>query len=128
MSKYTGISTGISFFNGGQATFLAAPMVLQLNRKLNDNVYAYANVAVTPSLIRLNSNLLYSGMNKPFGSNSHYSNSFQVNPSASLGLMYVNDAKTFSISGGFTVERNTYQFAPYYPPVFPKNSVSHHEK
>ena len=122
MSKYTGISTGISFYNGGRASFLAAPMGLQLNRKLNDNIYAYANIAVTPTLIRSNSNLLYSGMNKPFSPNSFSSNSFQVNPSASVGLMYVNDAKTFSISGGFSIERNNYQFVPYYPAIFPKNS------
>lgn len=124
MSKYTGISTGISFYNGGRATFLAAPMGLQLNRKLNDNIYAYANIAVTPAIIRSNSGLFYNSMNKPFGANSFSSNSFQVNPSASVGLMYVNDAKTFSFSGGFTIERNNYQFVPYYPAVFPKNSVA----
>ena len=123
MSKYTGISTGISFYNGGRATFLAAPMVLQLNRKLSNNVYAYANLAVTPAIIRSNSNLIYPGMNKSFALNSFSSNSFQVNPSASVGLMYVNDAKTFSISGGFSIERNSYQFVPYYPAIFPKNSV-----
>lgn len=124
MSKYAGISTGISFYNGGRASFLAAPMGLQLNRRLSNNVYAYANIAVTPAIIRSSSNRLYSGMNKPFESNSFHSNSFQVNPSASVGLMYVNDAKTFSISGGFTIERNNYQFVPYYPAVFPKNSVA----
>jgi hypothetical protein len=62
-------------------------------------------------------------MNKSFSPNSFSSNSFQVNPSASVGLMYVNDAKTFSISGGFSIERNSYQFVPYYPAVFPKNSA-----
>ena len=122
MSKYTSISTGISFYNGVSATFLAAPMGLQLNRRLNDNLYAYANIAVVPAITRLNSSFLNTSLNKPFGSNSFYSNSFQVNPSASVGLMYVNDAKTFSISGGFSVERSSYQFVPYYPAVFPKNS------
>lgn len=121
MSKYTGISTGITFYNGGRATFLAAPMGLQLSRRLNDNLYAYANIAVAPAITRLNPGLLHTGMNKPFGVNSSNSNSFQVNPSASVGLMYVNDAQTFSISGGFRVERSSYQFLPYYPPVFPKN-------
>lgn len=124
VSKYTGISTGISFYKGGRATFLAAPMALQLNRRLNNNVYAYANVAVVPSFTRLNPGLLNTGMNKPFGLHSFGSNSFQVNPSASVGLMYVNDAKTFSISGGFSVERRSYQFLPYYPPAFPKNQAS----
>ena len=122
MSKYTGISTGITFYNGGRASFLAAPMGLQLNRRLNNNLYAYANIAVVPAITRLNPGLLHTGMNKPFSANSFSSNSFLVNPSASVGLMYVNDAKTFSISGGFSIERNNYQFAPYYPAVFPKNS------
>ena len=128
MSKYTAISTGISFFNGGRATFLAAPMGLQLNRKLTNNLYAYANIAVVPALTRFNPTLLNTGMNKPFAANSFSSNSFQVNPSASVGLMYVNDAKTFSISGGISVERNNYQFLPYYPAIFPKNSVSQPSK
>jgi hypothetical protein len=124
LSKYTGISTGISFYNGGRATFLAAPMGLQLNRRLNNNLYAYANLSVVPAMTRFHSNKLYTGMNKSFNTNSFPSNSFQVNPAASVGLMYVNDSKTFSISGGFSVERNNYLFVPYYPAIFPKNSVN----
>lgn len=124
ISKYLAISTGISFYNGGRATFLAAPMGIQLNRKLTNNLYAYANVALVPSLTRFNSAHLKTGMNKHFAANSFSTNSFHVNPAASIGLMYVNDAQTFSISGGFSVERNSYQLLPYYPPVFPKNSVS----
>lgn len=128
VSKFTAIATGISFYNGSRATFLEAPMGLQLNRRLNNNLYAYANIAVVPSVTRLNPGLLYTGMNKPFGLHSSATNSFQVNPSASVGLMYVNDAKTFSISGGFSVERINYQFLPYYPSVFPKNLVIQHGK
>jgi hypothetical protein len=33
--------------------------------------------------------------------------------SASLGLMYINDQKTFSISGSIGVERSSYQFMPF---------------
>lgn len=125
LSKYTGISTGISFYNGGKASFLAAPMGIQLNRRLNNNLYAYANVSVVPAMTRFHYNLFHPGMNKSFTTNSFLSNSFQVNPAASVGLMYVNDAKTFSISGGFSVERNNYPFVPYYPAIFPKNPVNH---
>jgi hypothetical protein len=34
---------------------------------------------------------------------------------ADIGLMYVNDAKTFSISGSIGIERSTYPLLPYYP-------------
>ncbi|MEJ7680098.1 MAG: hypothetical protein WKG06_20005 [Segetibacter sp.] len=34
VSKYSGISTGFSFFKGGNATFISAPIGLQLNRSL----------------------------------------------------------------------------------------------
>lgn len=117
LSKYRGISTGISFYKGGNATFLAAPFSLQLNRKLNNNLYAFANVAVVPAFFSFNSTIPNSGPNKFFPGNSFRSNSFNVNPSASLGLMYVNDAKTFSISGSISAERSSYPVLPYYPPV-----------
>jgi hypothetical protein len=45
--------------------------------------------------------------------------------SASLGLMYINDARTFSISGSISIERDNYPVY-YYNPVNttkPKNNV-----
>ena len=36
-SAYRGMSTGISFFRGGSATFITAPIGLQLNRRLSNN-------------------------------------------------------------------------------------------
>lgn len=116
LSTNRSLYTGISFFKGGNANFVALPMSLQLNRRLNNNLYAFANVAATPSYINLNPTYLDNGFGKPFQSN-HFnsnSNSLRLNPSASLGLMYINDARTFSISGSINVERSSYPLIPFY--------------
>ncbi|HRH50739.1 MAG TPA: hypothetical protein PLP23_18435 [Panacibacter sp.] len=114
-SKYSGISTTFSFFKGGNATVVSAPIGLQLNRKLNDNLYAFANISVAPAYISFNRSFVNGDFNKANQSNGFYkSNSFGVYSSASLGLMYVNDAKTFSISGSIGIEKSSYPMLPYY--------------
>lgn len=114
ISTERSISTGISFFKGGHASFLAMPMYLQLNRRLNDNLYAFVNVGVTPAYINFGPIYNNNGFGKSFPSNSFNSNSLHLNPSASFGVMYVNDAKTFSVSGSFTAEQNNYPLMPFY--------------
>ena len=114
LSKYSGLSTSVSFFKGGNASVFSAPMGLQLNRRLNNNWYAFANVSVAPSYISINPSYL-SGFNKNFPGNPFKQNSFGLYPAASLGVMYVNDAKTFSISGSVSAERGFYPGLPYYP-------------
>lgn len=114
LSTYSGLSTSISFFNGGNATIFAAPMGIQLNRRLNNNLYAFANVAVAPAFISLTPSLITTGNNKNYLANPFTPNSFNVYPSVSLGLMYVNDARTFSISGSISAERSSYPIFPYY--------------
>lgn len=115
LTTFSGVSTGISFFNGGNATYLAAPFGLQLNRRLNNNIYAFASAAIVPAFTNFNSGLIPLGMNKNFINSNFAPGSFGINPSVSLGLMYINDAKTFSISGSVSAERNTYPVLPYYP-------------
>ena len=114
LSSYRGLSTSISFFKGGNASIFSAPMSLQLNRRLNNNWFAFANVSVAPSYISINPSY-QSGFNKNFTNGSFRQNSFGLYPAASLGLMYVNDARTFSISGSVTTESSV---LPY-----PVNSV-----
>ena len=113
-SSYRGLSTSVSFFKGGNASIFSAPMGLQLNRRLNNNWIAFANVSVAPSYISINPSYL-SGLNKNFTNNNFKQNSFGLYPAASLGLMYVNDARTFSISGSVSTETNIYPGLPYYP-------------
>lgn len=113
-SSYHGLSTTVSFFKGGHASVFSAPMGLQLNRRINNNLYAFANVTVAPSYISINPSYL-TGFNKNQSNHSFNQNSFGLYPAASLGLMYVNDAKTFSISGSISAEKTVYPALPYYP-------------
>ena len=114
ISTNRSLNTGISFFKGGHASFVAMPMNLQLNRRLNENLYAFVNVGFTPAYINFSPSYIHNGFGKTFQSNSYNSNSLGLNPSASFGLMYINDAKTFSVSGSFTAEQNNYPLMPFY--------------
>src|SRR6187397_1477507 len=56
ISKYASLSTGANFYKGGNSTFISAPMGLQLNRMLNNNLYAYAGISVAPTFVNFNGN------------------------------------------------------------------------
>lgn len=116
LSKYSSISAGYSFFRGGSASYISAPIGLQLNRRLNNNLYAFAGVSVAPTYINFNQPVPLSGMNKGFYGNTMFGpNNFGIYPRAEMGLMYINDEKTFSISGSISVQRNSYQVFPNQP-------------
>ena len=114
LSKYSGISTGYSFFKGGSASFVAAPLGLQLNRRLNNNLYAFAGVSAAPVYINFHNTYRSGGFNKAYPVNALFqSSSLGMHARAELGLMYVNDAKTFSFSGSIGVQRSSYPVFPY---------------
>ena len=114
VSKYSSISTSYTFFKGGSATIVAAPIGLQLNRKLNNNLYAFAGVSVAPAYVNFNQSFMTAGFNKTNAGNSFYQpNGLNVYSRAELGLQYVNDEKTFSISGSIGIERNSYPLYHY---------------
>jgi hypothetical protein len=114
ISKYSGISTSFTFFKGGNATVVSAPLGLQLNRRLNNNLYAFAGVSVAPAYINFNRSFINSDFNKANPNNAFLkSGSLGIYSRAELGLQYVNDEKTFSISGSIGVERNSYPM-PFY--------------
>ena len=118
LNSYSGISTSFIFYKGGNASFISAPIGLQLNRRLNNNLYAFASVSAAPAYINFNNAFLNTNINKANLSNSFIrSNHFSMYSRADIGLMYVNDAKTFSISGGICIEQSNY-------PVFPYNQVN----
>ncbi len=106
---YGGISTGISFFNGGSATFVAAPMGLQLSRKLSENIYAFAGVNIAPTYINLRQNFLNTLPGKSLVGQSlmYQPNSLNMSSRVEMGLMYTNDQHTFQISGSVGVERRS---------------------
>jgi len=115
LSKYAGISTGFVAFRGGSGTFLSAPVGLQINRQLTNNVYAFAGVSAAPTFFNFNSSFYQPGMNKNNGFMN--ANNFNINPAAYMGLMYVNPERTFSISGSIGVSRSSYNsYSPFYAP------------
>jgi hypothetical protein len=120
-SSYRGLSTSVSFFKGGNASIFSAPLGLQLNRRINDNWFAFANVTVAPSYINLNPSYL-NGFNKNFSNHNFSQNYFGLYPAASMGVMYINDARTFSISGSVSAEKSLYPVLPYYPDNFSKQN------
>ncbi|PVD51131.1 hypothetical protein DC498_15880 [Terrimonas sp.] len=114
VSRYSMVSAGYSFFRGGSFNYISAPIGLQLNRKLNNNVYAFAGISVNPTYINFNQPLPLTGTsNGLYGNSTYGSNSFGIYPRAELGLMYVNDEKTFSISGSISVQRGGYTVFPH---------------
>lgn len=110
-SKYASLSMGYSFYKGGSASFISAPVGIQLNRKLNNNLYAFTGVSVAPTYINFNSTFIPNNSNKLQNSFFTKGNQLAMYGRAELGLMYVNDARTFSISGSIGVERSS---APVY--------------
>ena len=114
LNKYSGISTSFSFFRGGNTTVVALPVGLQLNRRLNNNLYAFAGLSVAPSYVNFNYSFLSANASK-FSQNNTFlkSNGFGMYSRAELGLMYINDEKTFSISGSIGIEKSNYPVFPY---------------
>src|SRR6185312_11139114 len=109
ISSFSGISTGYTFFRGGGAGFFAAPLGVQLNRRISNNVYAFAGVTVAPAYVNFNRAFLSADINKGNTFNSYYQpGNLSIYSSARVGLMYINDARTFSVSGSFSVERSSY--------------------
>ncbi|RYG53802.1 MAG: hypothetical protein EOO01_03365 [Chitinophagaceae bacterium] len=109
LTKYAAISTGFTVMSGGSASFISAPMGLQLNRRITNNIFAFAGLAVAPSYVNLNRSFQGFDMYKTSTPNGRYmNNGLGVFSRAEAGLMYVNDERTFSISGSIGIERSTY--------------------
>jgi hypothetical protein len=115
LTRYSALSTSYHFFNSGQAMIVAAPVGLQLNRRLTNNLYAFANASIAPAYVSFNPSFIAPDFNK-IVRNKSFSNVSNMDmwSSFSLGLQYINDEKTFSISGSIGVERSSYPLLPYY--------------
>lgn len=115
ITRYSAFSTSNSFFKAGHATVVSAPLGLQLNRRLNNNVYAFANATLAPAYVNFNRSFVAVDFNKGVQNNRFFkSGRLGLYSSATLGLLYINDEKTFSVSGSISVERNSYPLVPYY--------------
>lgn len=118
-SKYISLSTGYSFFKGGNASFVAAPISFQVNRSLSNHFSAFAGVSVTPVYFNFNSAFTPNAFAKGNAANPFLkTNNLNMYSKVEMGLMYTNDAKTFSISGSIGVERSSYPV--FYPAAIQK--------
>ncbi len=109
---YASLQAGYAFFNGG-VSYLSAPAGVALFHPLNKNFTAYAGVSAAPVAFSMNrlytdpaANGLYSGNYSRYG--------LGLNAGVQAGLIYTNDAKTFSISGSVELQRSSY---PVYQPA-----------
>ena len=113
--KYGGISASYGFFNGGNASIFSAPIGLQLNRRLNNNLYAFAGIAAAPAYVNFNRSFINSDINKNNQGITRFSTTgFNMYSKFEAGLMYINDDRTFSISGSIGVYRNDFPGYPFY--------------
>jgi hypothetical protein len=90
-----------------------APVGLQVNHPLNNNLIAFAGISTAPTFFSFNHSFTDPALSKYYpGSYLPNTYSFGINSRVEMGLMYINDAKTFSISGSIGVEQSSY---PVYP-------------
>jgi hypothetical protein len=120
-NTYAGISTGLIFSNRGSSSFLAAPMGLQVNRRLNNNLYAIGGVSVAPTYQNFNRSFLNTNLRQtPLGPHAINTQGFGLSSRMEAGLMYINDQRTFSIGGSIIVERRDFPSYPAYNQNNPK--------
>ena len=112
LTHYATVATGYVFYPGANAFYVSAPIGLQLNRQLNRNLYAFGGAYIAPTWTSFNTAFMNSPYNKTYPGGMYPNNYFSVNPGIYMGLMYVNDAGTFSISGSIHARSGGY---PAYP-------------
>lgn len=118
LKPFASLTAGYMFINGG-ISYLSAPVGLALLRPLNTNWTAYGAATVTPALFNFNGPYPF-----PAGGPDYRGYPFQrgygmsLTPAIQGGLIYTNDAKTFSISGHVRIERSNY------PVYYPSNRVN----
>lgn len=108
-----GLDAGYIFYNGG-ISYLSAPLALTLYRPLTTHFTAFGGVYAAPTVFNVNDLRVASPMNQRF-SGSPFSGPYGLGINAGVqgGLMYTNDAHTFSISGSVILQRGSTPV--YYP-------------
>jgi hypothetical protein len=106
---YAGLQAGYAFFHGG-VSYLSVPAGVALFHPLNKNISAFVAISAAP--VAFTMNRLYTdpaangNFSRPYG--------LGLNAGVQAGLIYTNDAKTFSISGSVEMQRGSY---PVYQPT-----------
>jgi hypothetical protein len=102
LRPFASVSAGYMFLGGG-ISYVSAPIGLFLYRPLSTNFTAFGAATVAPTAFHFTS--LYTG--NPGWSGNNFTG-VGVNAGVQGGIIYTNDAKTFSISGSISVERGSY--------------------
>ena len=114
LNRYSSLMTGYSFYNGGSASFLSVPVGLQLTRRLNNNLFAFARVTAAPSYINFGRSFMAGDFDKSNAQSGYWRpGNLGLYSRAEVGFQYVNDERTFSISGSIGVQRSNYSMFPY---------------
>ncbi|HEV2354636.1 MAG TPA: hypothetical protein VGR89_10350 [Puia sp.] len=113
LRPFSSVSAGYWFLGGG-VSYLSAPIGLVLYRPVNNNFTAFGTATLAPTVFHVSS--FY---NVPLANPANNFTNFGVTAGVSGGLIYTNDARTFSISGSVSVERGSY---PVYVPGRSNNS------
>ena len=111
VQPFSSVNVGYLFLGGG-LSYVSAPIGIAVYRPLNQNFTAFTAATLAPTAFHFSS--LYS---TPFHNPVYPGGGFTgfgVNAAVSGGLIYTNDAHTFSISGSIMVERGSYPI--YIPP------------
>lgn len=115
LTGYTGVFSTYNPVVNTQRNGLFIPAGVQLNRYLAPNWSAFTSLFAVPAGYSSFGGMFTGSANHmmPMGM-SRGINIFQPYMRADVGLRYVNDAKTFSISGSFGIERSAYPMLPIY--------------
>jgi hypothetical protein len=116
LRPYASLQAGYAFFNGG-ASFLSVPAGVALFHPLNKNLTAFAGVSVAPVAFSMSRLYTDPAVNASYPYNLSRPYGVGLNAGVQGGLIYTNDAKTFSISGSVELQRGSY-------PVYPPNSTN----
>jgi hypothetical protein len=107
LRPYASVSAGYLFLGAG-ISYLSAPVGIMLYRPLSNNFTGFVGLNVAPTVFNMSQ--LYADPVYP----GNRFTSLGVNAGVQGGIIYTNDAKTFSISGSISVERGSYP--AYIPP------------
>lgn len=104
LKPFASFQAGYIFLNGG-ISYISTPIGLALYRPLNQNFTAFGAVTAAPTFFSASS---FYNDPKGFPGSRFSKTGLGVNGRVEAGLMYTNEAKTFSISGSIGVERSSY--------------------
>jgi hypothetical protein len=113
LRPYASVSAGYLFLGGG-ISYLSAPAGIMLYRPLSNNFTGFVGVNIAPTVFNMSQ--LYADPVYP----GNRFTGLGINAGVQGGIIYTNDAKTFSISGSISVERGSY---PVYIPPTRTNTV-----